>query len=75
MPEFDLRQKNRLGLIPIAVGEVVIGAVQNRLLYIPASATRISALIPMIPDGPPQHRRPLGQQPLEPVPLIQQGLI
>ena len=75
MPEFDLRQENRLGLIPIAVREVMIRAVQNRFLYIPAPATRISTLIPMMPDGSPQHRRPVCQQLPQPVALIQQGLI
>ena len=75
MPEFDLRQENRLGLIPIAVGEVVIRAVQNRFLYVPTPATGIATLIAMMPDGSPQHRRPVCQQLPQPIPLIQQGLI
>lgn len=75
MSEFDLCQENGLGLITIAVGEVVIRAVKNRFLYIPAPAMGISTLVTMMPNGSPQHRRPVGQQLQKPLPLFQQSLI
>lgn len=52
VPKLGGSQEDCLGLVLIAMGEVIIRAMELRNFWIMATAIKIAAPVPMLPDGP-----------------------
>ena len=74
MWQFALGQEDRLGPVLIAVGQVWIGTMRDRVLWVTAAAIKVATLIAVLPQRAAQDWRPNGQRFQQPFPLRLQGV-